>query len=230
MQVSVVCYFKDRATVSIADNEHYFRHLCSVLESCCKDYEIIIVVPRKSVKMLRKASKMLNITSRIRMATCRGARVDDMYRRGIKEAVYEYVMLLNPRKPDYTMRYDAVFEKFVDNTVNKCFVLYEGKDCMPYHFTGVVYHKKDVCDILNLIRARSVVSFVKQLVLGYCYLGGAYRVYNEGIMLQLYPATVSIIGSEKFDLKSFKKRLRRKYKVIVDLYDIKNGIRRNSVA
>lgn len=218
MNVSVVCYLKSDVTLEDFTSKHYYQQLFDKLEEATSNFEIVFVVARSDVKMIEKVNILLNISDSVRMEISDSNNVSKMYKLGIESAVYDYVMLLSGHRDALCLDFKHIFNKFIVDTYNKCFVVYDSNNTISETPMGIVFKQADFESFSNIVNSKSEIGVVKQIALAFCFLGHSYRINNTISMFELYPATIEYINGAKYMLKIFEFKFKRQFRDEVDAY------------
>lgn len=218
MNVSVVCYLKSDVTLEDFTSKHYYQQLFDKLEEATSNFEIVFVVARSDVKMIEKVNILLNISDSVCMEISDSDNVSKMYKLGIDSAVYDYVMLLSGHRDALCLDFKHIFNKFIVDTYNKCFVVYDSNNTISETPMGIVFKQADFKSFSNIVNSKSELGVVKQIALAFCFLGHSCRINNTISMFELYPATIEYINGAKYMLKIFEFKFKRQFKDEVDAY------------
>lgn len=218
MNVSVVCYLKSDVTLEDFTSKNYYQQLFNKLEEATSNFEIVFVVARSDVKMIEKVNILLNIFDSVRMEISDSDNVSKMYKLGIDSAVYDYVMLLSGHRDALCLDFSHIFNKFIIDTYNKCFVVYDSNNTISETPMGIIFKQADVKNFSNIINSKSEIGVVKQIALAFCFLGHSYRINNTISMFELYPATVEYIKGARYMLKIFEFKFKRQFRDEVNAY------------
>lgn len=218
MNVSVVCYLKSDVTLEDFTSKNYYQQLFNKLEEATSNFEIVFVVARSDVKMIEKVNILLNISDSVRMEISDSDNVSKMYKLGIDSAVYDYVMLLSGHRDALCLDFNHIFNKFIIDTYNKCFVVYDSNNTISETPMGIIFKQADVKNFSNIINSKSEIGVVKQIALAFCFLGHSYRINNTISMFELYPATVEYINGARYMLKIFEFKFKRQFRDEVNAY------------
>lgn len=218
MNVSVVCYLKSDVTLEDFTSKNYYQQLFNKLEEATSNFEIVFVVARSDVKMIEKVNILLNISDSVRMEISDSDNVSKMYKLGIDSAVYDYVMLLSGHRDALCLDFSHIFNKFIIDTYNKCFVVYDSNNTINETPMGIIFKQADVKNFSNIINSKSEIGVVKQIALAFCFLGHSYRINNTISMFELYPATIEYIKCARYMLKIFEFKFKRQFKDEVNAY------------
>lgn len=218
MNVSVVCYLKSDVTLEDFTSKHYYQQLFDKLEEATSNFEIVFVVARSDVKMIEKVNILLNISDSVRMEISDSDNVSKMYKLGIDSAVYDYVMLLSGHRDALCLDFKHIFNKFIVDTYNKCFVVYDSNNTISETPMGIIFKQADVKSFSNIVNSKSEIGVVKQIALAFCFLGHSYRINNTISMFELYPATIEYIKGARYMLKIFEFKFKRQFKDEVNAY------------
>lgn len=212
MNVSVVCYLKSDVTLEDFTSKHYYQQLFDKLEEATSNFEIVFVVARSDVKMIEKVNILLNTSDSVRMEISDSDNVSKMYKLGVESAVYDYIMLLSGHRDALCLDFKHIFNKFIVDTYNKCFVVYDSNNTISETPMGIVFKQADVKNFSNIINSKSEIGVVKQIALAFCFLGHSYRINNTISMFELYPATIEYINGARYMLKIFEFKFKRQFK------------------
>jgi hypothetical protein len=218
MNVSVVCYLKSDVTLEDFTSKHYYQQLFDKLEEATSNFEIVFVVARSDVKMIEKVNILLNISDSVRMEISDSDNVSKMYKLGVESAVYDYVMLLSGHRDALCLDFKHIFNKFIVDTYNKCFVVYDSNNTISETPMGIVFKQADFKSFSNIVNSKSELGVVKQIALAFCFLGHSYRINNTISMFELYPATIRYIKGASNMLKIFEFKFKRQFKDEVNAY------------
>lgn len=218
MNVSVVCYLKSDVTLEDFTSKNYYQQLFNKLEEATSNFEIVFVVARSDVKMIEKVNILLNIYDSVRMEISDSDNVSKMYKLGIEKSMYDYVMLLSGHRDALCLDFNHIFNKFIIDTYNKCFVVYDSNNTISETPMGIVFKQADVKNFSNIINSKSEIGVVKQIALAFCFLGHSYRINNTISMFELYPATVEYIKGARYMLKIFEFKFKRQFRDEVNAY------------
>lgn len=218
MNVSVVCYLKSDVTLEDFTSKHYYQQLFDKLEEATSNFEIVFVVARSDVKMIEKVNILLNISDSVHMEISDSDNVSKMYKLGIDSAVYDYVMLLSGHRDALCLDFKHIFNKFIVDTYNKCFVVYDSNNTISETPMGIIFKQADFKSFGNIVNSKSELGVVKQIALAFCFLGHSYRINNTISMFELYPATIEYINGAKYMLKIFEFKFKRQFKDEVNAY------------
>lgn len=218
MNVSVVCYLKSDVTLEDFTSKHYYQQLFDKLEEATSNFEIVFVVARSDVKMIEKVNILLNISDSVRMEISDSDNVSKMYKLGVESAVYDYVMLLSSHRDALCLDFNHIFNKFIVDTYNKCFVVYDSNNTISETPMGIIFKKADIKHFSNIVNSKSEIGVVKQIALAFCFLGHSYRINNTISMFELYPATIRYIKGASNMLKIFEFKFKRQFRDEVDAY------------